>query len=236
MAKRTPSTSRRRAASKKTPIRLVLVDDHELVRQGLRFVLEAQDDLKVVGEAATASEGVRRVRFDVPDVAVVDLDLPDGSGIDVCRRIQADIPETKVLILTAFADPSAYQAARDAGAGGFLLKKVGHGQLEQTIREIANGGSAFEEAPVAPEPEDPLVARLTDRERTILELITEGKTNREIADQLFLAEKTVKNYVSNLLMKMGIKHRAGAAAYLARIRADARTSFPPSTWQEAWRR
>ena len=218
------------------PIRLVLVDDHELVRHGLRFVLEAQGGMEVVGEAATVAEGIRRIRFDSPDVAVVDLDLPDGSGIDVCQRVVSEIPETKVLILTGFADRESLQRARQVGAAGFLLKKVGDNQLADAIRKIVAGGSGFDDAPAGQPEEDPVVGRLTEREQTILELMTEGKTNREIAAQLFLAEKTVKNYVSNLLMKMGIKHRAGAAAYLARVRATEQVHFPPASWQQLSRR
>jgi DNA-binding NarL/FixJ family response regulator len=217
-------------------VRVVLVDDHELVRHGLRFVLEAQGGLEVVGEAGTAAEGIRRIRFDAPDVAVVDLDLPDGSGIEVCRRVVKEVPQTKVLILTGFADRESLERARQLGAAGFLLKKVGDGQLAEVIKKIAAGGSGFDDAPVGRPEGDPVVGRLTEREQTILELMTEGKTNREIAAQLFLAEKTVKNYVSNLLMKMGIKHRAGAAAYLARVRATESVHFPPTSWQEPARR
>lgn len=218
------------------PIRLVLVDDHELVRHGIRFVLEAQGGIEVVGEAATVAEGIRRIRFDAPDVAVVDLDLPDGSGIDICQRVVSEIPETKVLILTGFADRESLQRARQVGAAGFLLKKVGDNQLANVIRKVVAGGSGFDDVPAGQPEEDPVVGRLTEREQTILELMTEGKTNREIAAQLFLAEKTVKNYVSNLLMKMGIKHRAGAAAYLARVRATEQVHFPPTSWQQPSRR
>lgn len=225
-----------RRLKKPAPIRVVLVDDHELVRHGLRFVLEAQGGIEVVGEASGAAEGIRRIRFDAPDVAVVDLDLPDGSGIDVCQRVVREVPGTKVLILTGFADREALDRARLVGAAGFLLKKVGDSQLADVIRKIAAGGSGFDDAPASQLEEDPVVGRLTEREQTILELMTEGKTNREIAAQLFLAEKTVKNYVSNLLMKMGIKHRAGAAAYLARVRATEQIHFPPASWQQPSRR
>lgn len=216
-----------------SPIRLVLVEDHELVRHGIRALIEAEPDLKVVGEAATAAEAVRRIGFDEPDVVVLDLDLPDGTGIEVCNRVRAVSPNSRVLILTAFADEAALDAARNAGASGFVLKRVHHFDLVNDIRRVARGGTAFHGAPVAEpgkRPEDPLLARLTDRERLILQLIAEGKTNREIGDELFLAEKTVKNYVSNLLMKMGIRHRAGAAAHLVRVQAAANHSYPPSEW------
>jgi len=215
------------------PIRLVLVDDHELVRQGIRTLVEAEPDMKVVGEAASAPEAVRRIGFDEPDVVVLDLDLPDGSGIEVCSRVRTVSPASRVLILTAFADEAALAAARKAGASGFVLKRVHHFDLVDSIRRVAQGGTAFDDAPVTEpgkRPDDPLLARLTDRERVILELIAEGKTNREIADTIFLAEKTVKNYVSNVLMKMGIRHRAGAAAHLVRIQAESSHQYPPSDW------
>ena len=215
-------------------VRLVLVDDHELVRQGLKVLIEAEPDLEVVGEAATAEEAVRRIRFEEPDVVVLDLDLPDGSGIDVCRRIQTLSPDTRVLILTAFADEGALVAAQRAGAHGFVLKRVHHFDLVNMIRCVAGGGLAFDDAPdpqAVQRTKDPLLARLTQREKIILAQIAEGKTNREIADNLYLAEKTVKNYVSNLLMKMGIRHRAGAAAHLARIQTRTQHQYPPSDWE-----
>lgn len=220
------------------PIRLVLVDDHEVVRHGIRALVEAEPDLKVVGEAASAAEAVRRVGFDEPDVVVLDLHLPDGSGIEVCNRIRTVSPDSRVLILTAFADEDALAAARQAGASGFVLKRVHHFDLVNDIRRVASGGTAFDDAPgteSAKRPDDPLLSRLTDREKVILQLVAEGKTNREIADELFLAEKTVKNYVSNLLMKMGIRHRAGAAAHLVRIQAESSHHYPPSDWRHSRR-
>lgn len=218
--------------------RLVLVDDHELVRHGLRALLEAETDFEVVGEAATAEEAIRRIGFDDPDVVVLDLDLPDGSGIEVCRQVQTLSPNSRVLILTAFADERALVAARRAGARGFVLKRVHDFDLVAVIRRVASGGLAFGDAPdteSVQRPKDPLLARLTERERIILAQIAEGKTNREIADDLYLAEKTVKNYVSNLLMKMGIRHRAGAAAHLVRIQAEARHAYPPADWDHPGR-
>jgi two-component system response regulator DevR len=218
--------------------RLVLVDDHELVRHGLRALLEAETDFEVVGEAATAEEAIRRIGFDDPDVVVLDLDLPDGSGIEVCRQVQTLSPNSRVLILTAFADERALVAARRAGARGFVLKRVHDFDLVAVIRRVASGGLAFDDAPdteSVQRPKDPLLARLTERERIILAQIAEGKTNREIADDLYLAEKTVKNYVSNLLMKMGIRHRAGAAAHLVRIQAEARHAYPPADWDHPGR-
>lgn len=219
-----------------TRIRLVLVDDHELVRYGIRAVIEAEPDLKVVGEAGTATEGIRRIAFEEPDVVVLDVNLPDGSGVEVCRRIRAVSPHSRVLMLTAFADEATLAAAREAGAAGFILKRVQNFDLVSHIRRVAGGGTAFGDAPIPKpdkRPDDPLLARLTDRERVILQLVAEGKTNREIADDLFLAEKTVKNYVSNLLMKMGIRHRAGAAAHLARIQGESNRPYPPSDWRHS---
>jgi two-component system response regulator DevR len=218
--------------------RLVLVDDHELVRDGLKALIDAEPDLEVVGEAATAEEAVRRIRFEQPDVVVLDMDLPDGSGIDVCGQVQTLSPHSRVLILTAFADERALIAARRAGARGFVLKRVHDFDLVAVIRRVARGESAFNDAPdneVVERPIDPLLARLTEREKTILFQIAKGKTNREIADDLYLAEKTVKNYVSTLLMKMGIRNRAGAAAHLVRAEADAHHEYPPADWNRVRR-
>lgn len=233
-----PRTDRsaERAPGQTRPIRLVLVDDHELVRHGIRSLLEAEPDLSVVGEAATAAEAIRRIGFAEPDVVVLDLDLPDSSGIEVCNRVQKVSPSSRVLILTAYADEEALAASKVAGAVGFVLKRVHNFDLVDVIRTVARGETAFGDAPAADERQrhlDPLLARLTERETTILELVAEGKTNREIADNLFLAEKTVKNYVSNLLMKMGIRHRAGAAAHLVRVKAESTRPYPPSEWNRS---
>ncbi|MGH8927408.1 MAG: response regulator [Acidimicrobiia bacterium] len=218
------------------PITLVLVDDHDLVRQGVKALIEAEGDLLVVGEAATAAEAIRRVGFDEPDVVVLDLDLPDGSGVEVCRRIAATSPKTRVLILTAFADQSALAAARTVGAAGFILKRIHQLDLVDAIRRVARGETAFDNAPDTNQPptssEDGRLARLTDRERLILELVAEGKTNREIADELFLSEKTIKNYVSNVLLKVGFRHRSGAAAYLVHHQEANRHSYPPAEWRK----
>ena len=222
----------------KSVTRLVLVDDHDLVRDGLKALIDAEPDLVVVGEAATAEEAVRRIRFEQPDVVVLDLDLPDGSGIDVCRQVQTLAPHSRVLILTAFADERALIDARRAGARGFVLKRVHDFDLVAVIRRVAGGESAFNDAPdteVVERPIDPLLARLTEREKTILFQIAKGKTNREIAADLYLAEKTVKNYVSTLLMKMGIRNRAGAAAHLVQAEADAHHEYPPAEWSRVRR-
>ena len=220
-------------------ITLVLVDDHDLVRDGLKALIEAEPDLAVIGEAATAAGAVRRIGFDEPDLVVLDLDLPDGSGIDVCRQVQTVSPNSRVLILTAFADERALVAARQAGARGFVLKRVHDFDLVAVIRRVASGALAFDDAPeteALEKPQDPLLARLTDREKIILSQIAKGKTNREIAADLYLAEKTVKNYVSTILLKMGIRNRAGAAAHLTRVQAEANREFPPSEWHRSGRR
>ena len=220
-------------------ITLVLVDDHDLVRDGLRALIEAEPDLAVIGEAATAAGAVRRIGFDEPDLVVLDLDLPDGSGIDVCRQVQTLSPKSRVLILTAFADERALVAARQAGARGFILKRVHDFDLVAVIRRVASGDLAFDDAPetgAVEKPQDPLLARLTDRERIILSQIAMGKTNREIAADLYLAEKTVKNYVSTILLKMGIRNRAGAAAHLMRVQGEAQHSYPPGDWTRANKR
>src|SRR5690554_2188076 len=186
------------------PIRVVVVDDHQLVRDGLRAVLEGQPDMEVVGEADTVSEAVRRVAFEEPDVVTLDVDLPDGSGIDACAAIRAISPRTKILILTAYADPRIFERARAEGADGFVLKRAHDFRLLEEIRRVVAGEKAFDDGPQK-RPEDPLLSRLTPREISILELIAEGLTNREIADRLCLAEKTIKNYVSNLLTKIDRK-------------------------------
>jgi DNA-binding NarL/FixJ family response regulator len=218
------------------PIRVLLVDDHPMVRSAVRDLIDAEPDLAVVGEAANVTEAVRRIGFDEPDVVLLDLDLPGGSGIDVCNRVQAISPTTRVIILTGFADEPALAAARKAGACGFILKRVNGSDLLNRVRRVAHGGTAFDDAPEddsAGHSDDRLLSRLTARERAILELIADGKTNREIADELYLAEKTVKNYVSNLLMKMDMRHRAGAAAHLVRVQSAYRRQYPPSEWRRS---
>jgi two-component system, NarL family, response regulator DevR len=212
------------------PVRIVLVDDHELVRDGVRMLLERHPDLEVVGEAGSVAEAVRRVAFDEPDIVLLDVDLPDGSGVEACARMLEMSPAPKVLMLTAYADPGALASARSAGASGFVLKRVRDFDLVDTIRRVSQGEIAFEEAPPPVNQADPVLSRLTDRELTVLDRIAEGKTNREIAQELFLAEKTVKNYVSNLLAKMGMRHRSGAAAYVAQRRSAERRPYPPAEW------
>ena len=205
--------------------RVFLLDDHEVVRRGLRELFEAEDDLEVVGEAATAEEALARVPALRPDVAVLDVRLPDGDGVEVCRDLRSGMPELKCLMLTSFADDEALFSAILAGASGYVLKQVKGSDLVSAVRRVAAGGSLLDPALTrqvmdrlrGEKVEDERLARLTTQERKILELIADGKTNRNIADELFLAEKTVKNYVSNLLAKMGFSRRTEAAVYAARL-------------------
>lgn len=213
--------------------RVVVVDDHELVRSGLRSLLDGQPDLRVVGEAGSVAEGVRRVAYDEPDVVVLDVSLPDGSGIDACQEMREVSPQSRILILTGFPDEEAYAQAFQAGASGFLLKRADSTHLADAIRLVAAGESVFEGPPSGLGTGPPQwLDRLTAREQEILELIARGWTNREIARHLYLAEKTIKNYVSTLLTKLGVDHRAGAAALFARYQAQAQMTRPPSDWSD----
>jgi DNA-binding NarL/FixJ family response regulator len=202
-------------------IRVFLLDDHEIVRRGLKELLESEGDIEVVGESGLAREAARRIPALRPDVAVLDGRLPDGSGIDVCREIRSQHPEIKALILTSYDDDDALFAAIMAGAAGYVLKQVRGNDLLETVRRVAAGQSTLDPAVTAqvldrlrkgPE-KDPALASLTDQEKRILELIGEGMTNRQIGEQLFLAEKTVKNYVSTLLSKLGFERRTQAAVF-----------------------
>jgi two-component system response regulator DevR len=202
-----------------------LLDDHEVVRRGVRELLEAEDDLEVVGEASTAEEALARIPATRPDVAVLDVRLPDGDGVEVCRDIRSRHPEIACVMLTSFADDDAVYAAIMAGAAGYLLKQVKGTDLVDAVRRVGRGESLLDPAVttrvldrIRHRQEDEL-AGLTEQERKILELIAEGLTNRQIGERLYLAEKTVKNYVSNLLSKMGMKRRTEAAAYAARLAA-----------------
>jgi DNA-binding NarL/FixJ family response regulator len=207
------------------PIRVFLVDDHEVVRDGLRALLEAQPDMVVVGEAGGAIEALRHIPPMNPDVAVVDVNLPDGDGVQVCRELRDRLPELRSLILTSYADDEALLDAIMAGAAGYVLKQVRSSDLVSCIRRVAAGESLLSPALRARVAErlragadqDPRLAALTGQERRILDLLGEGLTNREIAARMHLAEKTVKNYVSNLLMKMGMARRTEAAAFAARV-------------------
>jgi DNA-binding NarL/FixJ family response regulator len=216
-------------------LRVFLLDDHEVVRAGIRSLLEGTDDIVVVGEAATAADAMARIWPTHPDVAILDVRLPDASGIEVCRDIRSQSPSIACLMLTSYADDEALLAAIMAGAAGYLLKQVGGTDLIGDIRRAGAGESLLDPGLIeqvmkrireGPK-EDERLARLTPQERKILDLIAEGQTNRQIASAIFLAEKTVKNYVSNLLSKLGMERRAQAASFAARLdeRAehDART-------------
>ncbi len=203
---------------------MFLLDDHEIVRRGVRELLEAEDDLQVVGEASTAQQAYELLPTTTPNVAVLDVRLPDGDGIEVCREIRSEHPEIACLMLTSFADDEAVFSAILAGAAGYVLKQVRGTDLVDAVRRVGRGESildpfstdrVLERLRQPPEPDE--LAGLTNQERRVLDLIAEGMTNRQIGEQLFLAEKTVKNYVSNLLAKLGMSRRAEAAAYAARL-------------------
>jgi DNA-binding NarL/FixJ family response regulator len=207
-----------------------LLDDHEVVRRGLRELLESEPDIEVVGEASTAEEALARVAPSAPGVAVLDLRLPDGDGVEVCRDIRSRHPEIRCIILTSFSDDEALFQAIMAGASGYLLKQIRGTDLVDAVRRVAEGQSLLDPTVTArvleriregPETDERL-ARLTEQERRILDLIAEGLTNRQIAEQVHLAEKTVKNYVSNLLSKLGMERRTQAAVYVAGLRNEPR--------------
>jgi two-component system, NarL family, response regulator DevR len=207
-------------------IRVFLLDDHEIVRRGIADVLEEQPGIVVVGEAATAGEALRRIPAARPHVAVLDARLPDGSGIDVCRDIRSSAPDVRCLILTSYDDNDALFAAIMAGAAGYLLKEVRGTSLIEAVRQVAAGKSLLDPSVTGRlltrlregAPQDARLASLTDREREILGLITDGMTNKQIGERLFLAEKTVKNYVSGLLAKLGMQRRTQAAVYGSEVR------------------
>jgi DNA-binding NarL/FixJ family response regulator len=206
-------------------IRVYLLDDHEVVRHGLRVLLEGAGDIEVVGESGLAAEATSRIPALQPDVAILDGRLPDGSGVDVCRDVRAVDPSIKGLILTSFDDDAALFASILAGASGYLLKQINGQDLIDTVRRVAAGQSLIDPALTArvmervregpAEPEE--LTGLTEREREILGLIAEGLTNRQIGARLYLAEKTVKNYVSSLLAKLGLERRTQAAVLAAKL-------------------
>jgi len=202
-----------------------LLDDHEVVRRGLRELLEAEDDLTVVGEASTAEEALARVPSTQPDVAILDVRLPDGDGVEVCREIRSRQPSVRCLMLTSFADDEALFSAIMAGASGYLLKQVRGTDLVDGVRRVGRGESLLDPSVTsrvlerirANQNQTDELASLSGQEHKILDLVAEGLTNREIGERMFLAEKTVKNYVSNVLAKLGMSRRSEAAAYAARL-------------------
>jgi two-component system, NarL family, response regulator DevR len=208
-------------------IRVMLVDDHEVVREGLRTLLSRNKGMLVAAEAGTMADAIETAARAKPDVIVMDVRLPDGSGVEACRTIREARPETKVIMLTSYADDEALFASIVAGAAGYLLKQTRGQAVIEAITSVAAGrslldpdvtGKVLERVRRGREDQDPAFASLTDQERKVLEQLAEGKTNREIGAVLFLSEKTVKNYVSRILDKLGLSRRAEAAAYMAKRR------------------
>lgn len=225
-------------------IRVFLLDDYEIVRRGIRDLLNAEPDIAVVGEAGTASSALDLIPALRPDVAIIDMRLPDGNGASVCREIRSNAPDVACLILTAFDDDQALLDAIKAGAAGYILKRIRGTDLAGTVRKVAGGGSLLDTGAAAQvqqrirdraEQADPLHG-LTRQEEAVLALIGEGLTNREIAERLGIAEKTVKNYISILYMKLGMHRRTQAAALATKVSLGqaARTNGPPPPTGGPW--
>ncbi|RKN43140.1 response regulator [Streptomyces hoynatensis] len=217
-------------------IRVFLVDDHEVVRRGVHELLSVEPDIEVVGEAGTAADARTRIPAARPDVAVLDVRLPDGSGVEVCRDVRSADESIHCLMLTSYADDEALFDSLMAGASGYVLKAIRGTELLSAVRDVAAGRSLLDpeatsrvlerlrgaDRPGGGEAGDERLAQLTDQERRILALIGDGLTNRAIGEELHLAEKTIKNYVSSLLSKLGMERRSQAAAYVARLEAEKR--------------
>ena len=216
------------------PLRLLVVDDHEVVRQGLVALLDRREAFEVVAEAGTAAEAVQQARRHEPDIVIMDVRLPDGSGVEACREIRADRPATRVVMLTSYPDEEAVLSAIVAGASGYLLKQIRARDLVSAIEAIGRGESLLDPAVtekvlervrrIATGGAVDELASLTPQEQKILLLVAEGKTNKEIASEVFLSDKTVKNYVSSILAKLNLERRAQAAAYMARLRTPGSSS------------
>ncbi|WP_227985229.1 response regulator [Nocardia spumae] len=209
-------------------IKVFLVDDHEIVRRGLSDLLDGDPDLSVVGEAGSVSQALARIPALRPDVAVLDVRLPDGNGIELCRELLSRLDGLRCLILTSFTDEHAMLDAILAGASGYVVKDIKGMELAKAVKDVGSGKSLLDNRAAAAlmeqlrhgtEPEGPL-ATLTDQERKLLDLLGEGLTNRQIAERMFLAEKTVKNYVSRLLAKLGMQRRTQAAVYATRMHTE----------------
>lgn len=208
---------------------VMLVDDHEVVRKGLRALIEAEEDMEVIAEASNGRQAVDVAKIKVPKVIVMDVRMPEGGGVEACREIRDQVPEAQVIMLTSFSDDEALFNSIMAGAAGFVLKQIRGGDLIEAIRVVGAGNSlldpnvtkrVLERLKKAKfEEKDPKLARLSPQEERILDMIAEGSTNRQIGETIHLSEKTVKNYVSNILQKLEVARRAEAASYIARARA-----------------
>lgn len=215
-------------------IRVFLLDDHDLVREGIRSLLQGDEEIEVVGEAATAAEALHRIPLAKPDVAILDVRLEDGDGIEVCRDVRSAVPTIACLMLTSFADDEALYSSVMAGASGYVLKQIKARDLIDDVKKVAAGESLLDPKIVArvvdrianPPQEDTTMGSLSPQERRILDHIAEGKTNRQIAEAMFLAEHTVKNYVTGLLRKLKMTSRTEAAIYATKMRVEG--SDPPS--------
>jgi DNA-binding NarL/FixJ family response regulator len=212
------------------PLRLLVVDDHEVVRQGLVALLDRRAGFEVVAQAGSVAESIDQARLHRPDIVVMDVRLPDGSGVEACREIRAELPETRVIMLTSFPDDEAVLAAIIAGASGYLLKQIRARDLVAALEAVGRGESLLDPAVtervlervrrIAAGGANDELSVLTAQERKILMLVAEGKTNKEIAADVFLSDKTVKNYVSSILSKLNLERRAQAAAFVAKQRSD----------------
>ena len=215
-------------------LRIMLVDDHEVVRQGLRALLEAEDDLDVIAEAGDGSQAIDTARIHEPDVVVMDVRMPDMNGVEACRGIRDMRPETQVIMLTSYSDDEALFNSIMAGAAGFVLKQIRGSDLVDAIRQVGSGQSLLDPSVTKRVLErlrkskyddtDPKLARLSPQEDRILDFVGQGMTNRQIAEQIHLSDKTVKNYVSSILSKLEVHRRSEAAAYVARAKAPPRGS------------
>jgi DNA-binding NarL/FixJ family response regulator len=209
-------------------IRVFLLDDHELVREGIRSLLESDEEIEVVGEAATATEALTRVPLSKPDVALLDVRLEEGDGIAVCRELRSALPDLVCLMLTSFADDEAMYASVMAGASGYVLKQIRARDLIADVKKVAGGASLMDPRAVGrvverianPPKTDPAMASLSRQEARILDLIAEGKTNKQVAEAMFLSENTVKNYVTGLLRKLRMTSRTEAAIYATKLKNE----------------
>ncbi|MFP5342855.1 MAG: response regulator [Candidatus Limnocylindria bacterium] len=217
-------------ASSEPPLRLLVVDDHEVVRQGLVALLDRRETFQVVAEAGTVAEAIDAARRFKPDIVIMDVRLPDGSGVEACREIRAEFPATRVVMLTSYPDEEAVLSAIVAGAAGYLLKQIRARDLIAALETVGRGGSLLDPAVtekvlervrrIASGGQTDELAALTAQEQRILMLVAEGMTNKEIAAEIFLSDKTVKNYVSSILSKLNLERRAQAAAFVARHKLD----------------